>query len=463
MEAVIPPRDHGPSTYRYTWDENGEVTQVIRCVAAQSSHSTTLRLDTRLTTPIRVQPPRPFSTTSHFARYNPQWPFQSTNTNADPDAPSPTSPYQTRRNTTTTTHSTYIPYRPYRPYRPTRNASNASGSSSTYSQDHDYQGDTTTTTTRIPSYIASYLRRTSTSTTANNNNNNNNTPQEQQQQLYPAGARTATPQHRGVEIVQQHPAASDPRHRSRVADFGYDEEEGGAPGSVSVSPVSGDVDRNSSRGGRGSAEGEGEEEELAALRRVESHDAGSQAQEQEQEVGEEEEQRGFLDVDLMDVDMRMDVDLERDGEKEKSGVVVVEVVGGGEAGWVGWRAGVGVVVLVMFLVLITGFVCLIVAISGVSLEAGRSAVFVGGCAAAKGVDWALHAVISVFVVVMVAGANYAFQVLSSPTREEVAAAHKRGEWLDIGVPSLRNLGRVENSRRVLGVVVLGAAILTQIM
>lgn len=64
---------------------------------------------------------------------------------------------------------------------------------------------------------------------------------------------------------------------------------------------------------------------------------------------------------------------------------------------------------------------------------------------------------------MVAGANYAFQVVSSPTRAEVTAAHKRGEWLDIGVPSFRNLGRVETSRRLLGVVVLGAATLTQIM
>lgn len=30
MEIVIPPRDHGPSTFRYTWDENGEVQQMTR-------------------------------------------------------------------------------------------------------------------------------------------------------------------------------------------------------------------------------------------------------------------------------------------------------------------------------------------------------------------------------------------------------------------------------------------------
>ena len=30
MEVIIPPRDHKPSTYRYTWDENGEVQKVER-------------------------------------------------------------------------------------------------------------------------------------------------------------------------------------------------------------------------------------------------------------------------------------------------------------------------------------------------------------------------------------------------------------------------------------------------
>ena len=30
MEVVIPPRDHGQTTYRYTWDDNGEVERVER-------------------------------------------------------------------------------------------------------------------------------------------------------------------------------------------------------------------------------------------------------------------------------------------------------------------------------------------------------------------------------------------------------------------------------------------------
>jgi hypothetical protein len=121
------------------------------------------------------------------------------------------------------------------------------------------------------------------------------------------------------------------------------------------------------------------------------------------------------------------------------------------------------IVLVTFTILITGFVCLVVAISGVDVDAGRSAVFEGSCGRAAAVDWGLHAVINVFVVVLLGGANYAFQVLSSPTREEVEGVHQRGGWLDIGIPSLRNLRRIEGGRALLAVVVLATAVFTQIM
>ncbi|KAK3899776.1 hypothetical protein C8A05DRAFT_36590, partial [Staphylotrichum tortipilum] len=129
----------------------------------------------------------------------------------------------------------------------------------------------------------------------------------------------------------------------------------------------------------------------------------------------------------------------------------------------GWRRGVALNVLGMFLVLITGFVCLIIAISGVPLGAGRSAIFVGGCGTTVGIDMGLHVVISVFVVGILAAANYAFQVLGSPTREEVDAAHTRRDWLDVGVPSLRNLGRIAGRRAVLAVLLVTAAVLTQVL
>lgn len=137
------------------------------------------------------------------------------------------------------------------------------------------------------------------------------------------------------------------------------------------------------------------------------------------------------------------------------------------AGWrrllIGWRAGVALNVLLSFLVLVAGFVCLILAVSKASIVAGESVLFAGSCATASSISWGLHAAISVFVVVLVGGANYVFQVLSSPTREEVTRAHEKKKWLDIGIPSVRNFSHIASSRVFLAVTILLAAVITQVM
>lgn len=38
------------------------------------------------------------------------------------------------------------------------------------------------------------------------------------------------------------------------------------------------------------------------------------------------------------------------------------------------------------------------------------------------------------------------QCLSAPTRKEVDEAHAKGKWLDIGVPSVRNLTSIPKLR-----------------
>ena len=47
------------------------------------------------------------------------------------------------------------------------------------------------------------------------------------------------------------------------------------------------------------------------------------------------------------------------------------------------------------------------------------------------------------------GSNYCMQCLSAPTRKEVDAAHAKGKWLDIGVPSVRNLTNIAKLRVVM--------------
>ncbi|KAK0613461.1 hypothetical protein B0T14DRAFT_436573 [Immersiella caudata] len=138
-----------------------------------------------------------------------------------------------------------------------------------------------------------------------------------------------------------------------------------------------------------------------------------------------------------------------------------------DKGWrqftVGWKAGVALNALLTILILVAGLICLIYALSRGSGTAGKSVIFSGSCAKVSAINWGLHAAINVFVAVLVAGANYVFQVLSSPTRTEVAVAHFRRRWVDIGIPSFRNLGHVEKGRVVLAVAVLVAAAFTQII
>ena len=50
---------------------------------------------------------------------------------------------------------------------------------------------------------------------------------------------------------------------------------------------------------------------------------------------------------------------------------------------------------------------------------------------------------------MLGVSNYTMQCLSSPTRDEVDRAHAHNKWLDIGVPSARNLSKIRTSRAIL--------------
>ncbi|KAK0616066.1 hypothetical protein B0T17DRAFT_496885 [Bombardia bombarda] len=139
---------------------------------------------------------------------------------------------------------------------------------------------------------------------------------------------------------------------------------------------------------------------------------------------------------------------------------------GDNKGWrqllVGWRAGVALNLLLAFVIALTGFVCFILVLAKTQL-ARQSVLFSGSCGVATGLDWGLHAVANVFGVVLIAGANYVFQVLSSPTRKEVAAAHQKKTWLDIGVPSVRNLAHIEKIRTLLAIVILVSAVVVQVL
>lgn len=71
---------------------------------------------------------------------------------------------------------------------------------------------------------------------------------------------------------------------------------------------------------------------------------------------------------------------------------------------------------------------------------------------------ALHIFINILSSALLAGSNYTMQVLSSPTRHEIDRAHAGGDWLEIGILSVRNLKRISRNRAILCVVLATSSI-----
>ena len=83
------------------------------------------------------------------------------------------------------------------------------------------------------------------------------------------------------------------------------------------------------------------------------------------------------------------------------------------------------------------------------VDAGLGIIQHGSCKQTKKLSLWLHLAINILGTAMLSASNYTMQCLSSPTRQDIDKAHAQNIWLDIGVPSLRNLRRVSPRRIVL--------------
>jgi hypothetical protein len=113
----------------------------------------------------------------------------------------------------------------------------------------------------------------------------------------------------------------------------------------------------------------------------------------------------------------------------------------------GWRVGVlnfAVCASVVFTI------NLVVTIWGsVSHQKNQGVLNEGDCGRIKSLNSGLHILINVLSTILLSGSNYCMQCLSAPTRAEVDRAHKVQRWLDIGIPSFRNLRHIKRRRLVL--------------
>lgn len=69
----------------------------------------------------------------------------------------------------------------------------------------------------------------------------------------------------------------------------------------------------------------------------------------------------------------------------------------------------------------------------------------GDCTIVKRADTLTHLLINALSTLLMGASNLALQLIAAPTRKDVDKAHSAGIWLDIGVPSLRNLSRISRA------------------
>jgi hypothetical protein len=129
----------------------------------------------------------------------------------------------------------------------------------------------------------------------------------------------------------------------------------------------------------------------------------------------------------------------------------------------GWRGGVTLNIMLATPILIASVTCIALAATSDRLQGHDTIISTGSCDSISATDQALQAVGNILGVFFIAGASYVSQVLVSPTREEVAAAHAKSRWVDIGVPSLRNMAAISIGRAILSAVTVFTAVASQLM
>ena len=117
-----------------------------------------------------------------------------------------------------------------------------------------------------------------------------------------------------------------------------------------------------------------------------------------------------------------------------------------------WRMGVTLCAATTGNVLLINVILTVIAYTKYGLSGSLGTLQEGGCRSTKKLTLWLHVAINVLSTLSLGASNYCMQCLVSPTRVEVDNAHSGFFWLDIGIPSVRNLTRISRRRVVLWVI-----------
>ena len=123
--------------------------------------------------------------------------------------------------------------------------------------------------------------------------------------------------------------------------------------------------------------------------------------------------------------------------------------------YTGWHTGVLACATSVVVVLLINVSLAIYAATNpeYKMERGIGTLYEGSCDESRTIGLWLHLGINVLSTLLLSGSNYTQQCLAAPTRSEIDAAHARRRWMDIGVPSVRNLFRIKGERTFLWIAI----------
>ncbi|KAK4494735.1 hypothetical protein PRZ48_014091 [Zasmidium cellare] len=104
-----------------------------------------------------------------------------------------------------------------------------------------------------------------------------------------------------------------------------------------------------------------------------------------------------------------------------------------------WKTTLGVGAGLATVVLATNIGVLVWAGSSSTDGEGSAAVYQGPCYLVGRATVAAELVVNILSTLLLGASNYAAQLLTAPTRKDLDRQHARGNWLDVGVSSVRNM------------------------
>lgn len=111
-------------------------------------------------------------------------------------------------------------------------------------------------------------------------------------------------------------------------------------------------------------------------------------------------------------------------------------------GLTGYRAGARLATAIAICSLLINLIVSIWAGARWGFKDAIIEVYNGDCRRAESINTWVHLFINVLSTLLLSASNYCMQCLSAPSRQDIDKAHAKKRWLDIGVPSVRNLRNI---------------------